>query len=52
MVARQEEIPEHTYAVRLAAADLWPDAEPNSTVCVDVWESYLEPAAPNREEIG
>ncbi|MBS1877982.1 MAG: nitrile hydratase subunit beta [Actinobacteria bacterium] len=43
MVADNREIPEHTYAVRLRAADLWPDAEPHSTVCVDAWESYIEP---------
>jgi len=49
MVARRGEVPEHTYAVRLDAADLWPDAEPNATVCVDAWESYLEPAPTSAE---
>lgn len=44
MVARLEERSEHTYAVRLWAAELWADAEPRSSVFVDCWESYLEPA--------
>ncbi|MHB1469165.1 MAG: hypothetical protein ACYCX7_08415 [Solirubrobacteraceae bacterium] len=30
--------------MRLSAADLWPDGEPNASVCVDAWESYLEPS--------
>lgn len=44
MVERKELRPEHTYSVRLATADLWPDGESNTSVCVDAWESYLEPA--------
>ena len=36
--------PQAVYAVRLAASELWGDAaEANSTVCIDMWESYLEP---------
>ena len=33
---------EPTYHVRFAANELWSDAEENSTVVVDLWESYLE----------
>lgn len=33
---------EPTYHVRFAADQLWTDAAPNSTVMVDLWESYLE----------
>jgi nitrile hydratase subunit beta len=33
---------EPTYHVRFAAKDLWSDAAENSTVVVDLWESYLE----------
>jgi len=33
---------EPTYHVRFAANDLWSDGEENSTVVVDLWESYLE----------
>jgi len=35
---------EHVYAVRFDGDELWPDARANSSVCVDLWESYLEPA--------
>lgn len=35
---------EPVYAVRFRGRDLWPDAEDASSVCVDLWESYLEPA--------
>ena len=38
------EHPEHVYAVGFSARDLWPDADGRSTVHVDLWESYLEPA--------
>jgi len=41
---REGESPQHVYAVRFAAADLWPDADERATVLVDLWESYLEPA--------
>ena len=35
--------PQAVYAVRFAASELWGDAaEANSTVCIDMWESYLE----------
>ena len=35
--------PQAVYAVRFAASELWGDAaETNSTVCIDMWESYLE----------
>ena len=37
------EAPEHLYAVRFEAAELWGDgAEAGDTVVVDCWESYLE----------
>lgn len=45
MVQRGQARPEHTYSVRLLATDLWADGEPGATVCVDVWESYIEPPA-------
>jgi nitrile hydratase len=33
------------YNVRFDAAELWgADAEPNQTVSIDLWETYLEPA--------
>ena len=45
------EHPEHVYTVRFRAGELWGDAsEPNVTVAVDAWESYLEPAPAAREE--
>ena len=40
---REGENPEHVYAVRFRARDLWPDADERATVLVDLWESYLEP---------
>lgn len=33
--------PEHLYAVRFDAADLWTDADRNGAVYVDLWESGL-----------
>jgi len=37
--------PQHVYSVRFAARELWgPDASPRDTVCVDLWDDYLEPA--------
>ena len=37
--------PEHVYAVRFDARELWGEsADPNSSVCLDLWESYLSPA--------
>jgi nitrile hydratase beta subunit len=41
---REGENPEHVYAVRFLARDLWPDADERASVLVDLWESYLEPA--------
>jgi nitrile hydratase subunit beta len=38
------ENPEHVYAVGFRARDLWPDADEDTTVLVDLWESYLEEA--------
>ena len=37
--------PERLYTVRFKATDLWgPDANPNDTVCIDLWEPYLQKA--------
>lgn len=36
--------PEPVYGVRFEADNLWPDAGDHA-VTVDLWESYLEPAA-------
>ena len=40
------EVPEHLYAVKFLAKDLWgPDAErPDDAVYVDLFENYLTPA--------
>jgi nitrile hydratase beta subunit len=39
------EAPQWLYSVRFEAQQLWGEhAEPNSSVCVDAWASYLEPA--------
>ena len=38
------ENPEHVYAVRFRARELWPDADEQASVLVDLWESYLQPA--------
>ncbi len=36
---------QHLYTVCFNSTELWgPDGDPNSTVSVDAWESYLEPA--------
>ena len=41
--AAGDEIVEHLYTVRFDGDELWgPDAEPNTTVAIDLWESYLE----------
>jgi nitrile hydratase len=38
------ECPEHLYAVRFEASELWGgSAEGNGSVFVDLWESYLDP---------
>jgi nitrile hydratase subunit beta len=40
------ENPQPLYAVRFDARELWGEsAEPRQTVSIDLWESYLEPAA-------
>jgi len=40
----QGENPEHCYTVRFAAEELWGEAAtPGDTVCVDLWDSYLDP---------
>ena len=42
---RRGEYPEHVYAVRFAGEELWGEAaELGTSVCVDLFESYLEPA--------
>ena len=39
------ECPTHLYTVRFHARELWgEDADPESSVCVDLFETYLEPA--------
>jgi nitrile hydratase len=36
--------PQHVYAVRFAARELWgDDASPRDTIMVDLWDDYLEP---------
>ena len=38
--------PERLYTVKFSATELWgPDANPNDTVCIDLWEPYLEALA-------
>ena len=38
------EQPEHLYTVSFLASELWESPEnPSDTLCVDIWESYLEP---------
>jgi nitrile hydratase len=37
--------PQHVYAVRFAARELWgPEAHPHDAVYVDLWDDYLDPA--------
>jgi nitrile hydratase beta subunit len=39
------EKPQHVYTVRFSARELWGDgANPRDTVCVAMWDDYLEPA--------
>ncbi|WP_394762548.1 nitrile hydratase subunit beta [Phenylobacterium sp.] len=39
------EDPQPLYTVRFAARELWgPTANPRDSVCLDLWEPYLEPA--------
>ncbi|MCH8505421.1 MAG: nitrile hydratase subunit beta, partial [Ectothiorhodospiraceae bacterium] len=41
----QGENPDHLYAVRFTARELWgPKASVRDTVTLDLWENYLEPA--------
>lgn len=41
--AEGREVGQHLYTVEFRAADLWPGAEdPADSVCLDLWESYLE----------
>lgn len=43
--AGQGKRPQHVYTVRFTARELWgPDAAPRDTVCVDLWDDYLEAA--------
>ena len=38
------EQPEHLYTVSFLASELWESPEnPNDTLCLDIWESYMEP---------
>lgn len=42
---RQGENPQHLYAIRFSARELWgEDANARDSVCLDLWEPYLEPA--------
>lgn len=37
--------PQHLYTVCFSATELWgPEGDPLSEVCIDSWESYLDPA--------
>jgi nitrile hydratase subunit beta len=43
--AFQGEKPQPLYSVKFAARELWgPEAAARDTVCIDLWEDYLEPA--------
>jgi nitrile hydratase len=43
--AGQGQKAQHLYSVRFAARELWgADAAPKDSVCVDLWEDYLDPA--------
>jgi nitrile hydratase len=44
----QGENPQYLYSVRFTARELWGDQKPASSddaVYIDLWESYLDPAA-------
>ena len=44
------ECPEHLYAVRFEASELWGDsADGRGVVSIDLWESYLAPVGEERE---
>jgi len=36
--------PQHVYAVAFTAAALWGEGHGKDTVCLDLWEDYLDPA--------
>ena len=36
--------PQHVYAVRFEAEELWGSANQGGAVYVDLWDDYLEPA--------
>jgi nitrile hydratase subunit beta len=41
----QGEAPQHLYSVVFSMRELWgPDASAHDETCIDLWESYLEPA--------
>lgn len=40
---------ENVYAVRFEGSHLWPDAEPRTSVLIDLSESYLQPAVEGAE---
>ena len=37
-------VPDAVYSVRFTAEELWGDGEPGTSVNVDLWDCYLEPA--------
>jgi nitrile hydratase len=44
-VHRNERVPEQTYSVSFDGSELWgSDAEPGTSIVVDLFQSYLEPA--------
>ena len=45
VVRHGPETPQYLYAVGFAGRDLWPDAETDTEVLTDLWESYLEPVS-------
>jgi nitrile hydratase len=39
------ESPQHLYSVRFSGRELWgAGSPPNDSVCLDLWDDYLEPA--------
>lgn len=45
MAHHEGEKPQHAYAVRFRATDLWgPSASPRDSVTIDLFDDYLEPA--------
>ena len=41
----QGEAPQHLYTVAFSMRELWgPEASARDEICVDLWESYLDPA--------